>query len=521
MVFSSFEFLFIFLPATLTGFYLFGCLGWRRLAALWLAGASLFYYGWWRIETLPLLLALIVGNYAALRGLIHIAHWPILQRRIFLTLAIGCNLAVLFWFKYVVFVTENLNLWFGTGWTFAKVALPLGLSFITFQKIGLLVDAYKGKARDYDPLHYALFVSFFPQLIAGPIVHHAGFIPQFEQDRIYRPNMERFAVGLTVLAIGLFKKTVLADSIAPFADTVFAAAAAGKSITLIEGWCGALAYTFQIYFDFSGYSDMAVGLALLFGIRLPLNFFAPYRATSIVEFWRRWHMTLSRFLRDYVYISLGGNRYGKVRRYLNLLLTMILGGLWHGAGWTFVLWGLLHGLYLVVNHAWQASLGNAAERWAPRILRNGMGWVLTFVAVVVAWVFFRADNIATAMHLLASMAGNSGFMLPDTYVGKLGGLAPILADHGVQFVGAYDIPLFEGIRELGMLAALGGIALFMPNVHEWMDRQRLTEDSPPWQGSGRVPSWRPSVGWAMVVGGIAAAAVWSISGNSTFLYFDF
>jgi alginate O-acetyltransferase complex protein AlgI len=273
----------------------------------------------------------------------------------------------------------------------------VGISFYTFTQIAFLVDAYRGKVAGYRLPHFALFVTYFPHLIAGPILHHRDMIPQFEAADARRPNPHLLLCGLIIFAIGLFKKTCLADGIQPLVPLAFGSG----SPTFDQAWIGALAYTFQLYFDFSGYSDMAIGISLMFGIFLPLNFNSPYKATSIIDFWRRWHMTLSQFLRDYLYIPLGGNRRGSVLRYVNLMITMALGGLWHGAAWTFVVWGTLHGVYLCVNHAWSNFGPAVAPRFVPAA--NIAAFVLTFLSVVVAWVFFRANDLSSALYILSRM----------------------------------------------------------------------------------------------------------------------
>ena len=363
----------------------------------WLVLASFVFYGWWNPVLLPLLLGSIAVNYVFGRVLLRN------RRKSLLVLGVAFNLGLLGFFKYTDFLIGTVNATLATAMPLQHILLPLAISFFTFQQIAYLVDVHKGGTTDPDLLHYCLFVSFFPQLIAGPIVHHGEMIPQFQRAGVLRFDGTRLAVGMTIFIIGLYKKAILADGIAPYADRVFDAAATATP-GLIEAWSGALAYTFQIYFDFSGYSDMAVGIAFALGIRLPLNFNSPYKATSIIEFWRRWHMTLSRFLRDYLYVPLGGNRKGRSRRHVNLMAAMLIGGLWHGAGWNFVMWGGLHGAYLVINHA-----GRAARKrlgLAPDTLGRGgaiLGGGLTFVAVVVAWVFFRAPDLATAWSMLAGM----------------------------------------------------------------------------------------------------------------------
>src|SRR5258705_2004276 len=401
MLFNSYAFLFVFLPVTLAGYFLLGKRA--RWAAHWLAVASMVFYAYWDLYALLLLLGSVAANYALSGGLIDQAV-PKKRKHRILILAIALNLFVLGLFKYANFAATNLNhltLKFGWGEVpILNIVLPLGISFFTFTQIAYLVDCYEGKVRSRNFVNYLLFVTYFPHLIAGPVLHHHEMMPQFDRDRTCRLESANFAVGMSVFAIGLAKKVLIADSLAPYANATFAANA--DAPTLFMAWGGTLAYTFQLYFDFSGYSDMAIGISMLFGIRLPLNFNSPYKATSIIEFWRRWHMTLSQFLRDYLYIPLGGNRSGPAWRYVNLMMTMLLGGLWHGAAWTFVVWGALHGAYLCINHAWN-RFGPEVAPWL-RPAATLAGAVLTFLSVVVAWGFFRADDIDSAIYVLVRMA---------------------------------------------------------------------------------------------------------------------
>ncbi|TSA16913.1 MAG: MBOAT family protein, partial [Betaproteobacteria bacterium] len=344
---------------------------------------------------------------------------------------------------------------------------------------------------------YGLFVTFFPHLLAGPVLHHAEEMPQFARPDAFRFNAENFAVGLTIFAIGLFKKVVLADGIAEFATPVFDAAGRGATLTFLAAWGGALCYTFQLYFDFSGYSDMAIGLARLFGIVFPANFNSPYKATSIIDFWRRWHMTLSRFLRDYLYIPLGGGRCPPLRRHANVMATMLLGGLWHGAGWTFVIWGGLHGLYLVINHVWRA----VCARWfgpisLPPALARTLAQLLTFVAVVVAWVFFRADSLAAAQAILEAMAGLNGISKADPY--------------------------YFGAPQLKGLLAMFVIAWGLPNAQQLLCRYRPVLHT----YAGDIPEagrlvWRPSAAWALLTAVLLLAATINLTHVSEFLYYQF
>src|SRR6478752_1404200 len=394
MLFNSYPFIFLFLPIALIGYFTLARLN-PLAPVVWLALASLVFYSVSNWQFVLLLVASIAFNYVI--GLLLISKklrpgWR------FAALAIGVagDLLTLGYFKYAGFLAANFNSIFSTGFT-VNVLLPVGISFYTFTQIAFLVDAYRGNVARYALPHYALFVTYFPHLIAGPILHHRDMIPQFERVEAKRPDPHLILCGLIIFAIGLFKKTCLADGIQPLVAQAFGP----NAPTFDQAWIGVLAYTFQLYFDFSGYSDMAIGMSLMFGIFLPLNFNSPYKATSIVEFWRRWHMTLSQFLRNYLYISLGGNRRGPMLRYVNLGIAMLLGGLWHGAAWTFVAWGALHGAYLCINHAWNRSGPAIAPRFAP--VTSAASVSLTFLCVVVAWVFFRADSLASALSVLSKM----------------------------------------------------------------------------------------------------------------------
>jgi D-alanyl-lipoteichoic acid acyltransferase DltB (MBOAT superfamily) len=402
MLFNSYSFIFLFLPLVLLGYFALG----RRshlAPVVWLALASLGFYAFGGWQFVPLLLASIAFNYGV--GYLLIARKLGPRARLaVLTTGVAGDLVVLGIFKYAGFFAANLNALFSAG-VIVDIVLPVGISFYTFTQIAFLVDAYRGNVARYALPHYALFVTYFPHLIAGPILHHKDMIPQFERAETKRPDPHLILCGLIIFAIGLFKKTCLADGIQPLVSQAFGP----NTPTFDQAWIGVLAYTFQLYFDFSGYSDMAIGISLMFGIFLPLNFNSPYKAVSIVDFWRRWHMTLSQFLRDYLYIPLGGNRRGRMLRYVNLMITMLLGGLWHGAAWTFVVWGALHGLYLCINHAWSNFGPTAPPRFAR--LAGIAGAALTFLAVVIAWVFFRAPDMATALSVLSKMAdpGNIAF----------------------------------------------------------------------------------------------------------------
>lgn len=407
MLFNSINFVYLFLPVVLVVFFLLAQWS-HRFSATWLMTASLFFYGWWNPKYVGLLVVSMAFNFCMGMILAREATRPVVQRRVvWLVFGVGANLLLLGYYKYTNFFLDAAGMALGTDWHQRRILLPLGISFFTFTQIAFLVDAWRGLVREFNLIHYGLFVTYFPHLIAGPVLHHGEMMPQFDRRETYKLDWENVAIGLAIFAIGLFKKIVLADGMAPHVSPIFDAAHNGVAITFLEAWFGALGYALQLYFDFSGYSDMAIGLSLLFGVKLPLNFNSPYQALNVVEFWRRWHMTLSRFLREYLYFALGGNRKGPVRRYINLMVTMVLGGLWHGAGWTFAIWGLLHGFYLVVNHAWQTVKQRSnlpTDRWWTRAL----AWVVTFTVVVIAWVFFRAESFDASLVMLSAMSGVHG-----------------------------------------------------------------------------------------------------------------
>ncbi len=528
MLFNSYEFLFAFLPVTLAIYFIVARLG-REAAILWLVIASLFFYGWWNPVYLWLIAASMGVNF--LFGTALGRHGAASRRngkRLLLAVGVAFNLSLLGYYKYANFAVTTINSVAGTEFFINTIVLPLAISFFTFQQIAYLVDAYKGIAREYRFLHYALFVTFFPQLIAGPIVHHRDMLPQFMRPDAMRPMISNMSIGLSIFALGLFKKTVLADGIAQYATPVFDAAQRDVALSFFEAWGGALAYTFQLYFDFSGYSDMAIGAARMFGICLPVNFHSPYKATNIVEFWRRWHMTLSRFLRDYLYVPLGGNRDGRLLRYRNLMLTMVLGGLWHGAGWTFVAWGALHGLYLSINHAWTHLVRRLSlPPLLPQPLTKAIYWALTFIAVVVGWVFFRAESFDAALVMLNGMAGLNGVALPNAVAVRLGPIWPVL--HGVG-VTTYLGGGLQFIMTWAWILFLFPIALILPNTQQIMSRfepglqLHTAEDRAELRPAIRIHSrltWRPSASWALNMGVIAAFGVLAMTRVSEFLYFQF
>jgi len=391
MLFNSYEFIFLFLPLS---FFIYFYLLQQRLiveAKGFLVFASLFFYSWWNVAYLPIILSSMLFNYVVGNTLNDNLQHIKIHRKTLLGIGITANLALLGYFKYADFFIENVNFVFDGSVSLLHVTLPLAISFFTFQQIAYLVDSYRAETKEYDFLNYALFVTFFPQLIAGPIVHHSEMMPQFASKWNLVKKYKNIAAGLFIFSIGLFKKVVIADTFAVWATNGFDIA---ETLNMIEAWATSLSYTFQLYFDFSGYTDMAIGAALLFNIRLPINFNSPYKALSIQDFWRRWHITLSRFLKDYIYIPLGVNRKGAFRTYSNLMATFLLAGIWHGAGWTFVFWGFLHGLALVIHRAWQRVGIKLPKVWA---------WFITFNFINISWVFFRAKEWDDALKVLEGM----------------------------------------------------------------------------------------------------------------------
>jgi len=390
VLFNSQFFIVVFLPTVLALYYALAANRAARQVVVVLA--SLGFYGWWDVRFVPLLMALTLANWLFARwfGRARLPWIPVL--------GVVLNLGVLGLFKYADFLRGTVFDSVGAPWQPWHLILPLGISFFVFQKISYLIDLRRGDRHLYGFLDFCMFVSFFPQLVAGPLVRHNEIIDQFRQDPRSPAMWENLSRGFVLFIVGVGKKVLLADTLALLVDPLFAKAL-GTPLSLAEAWAAAGGYTLQIYFDFAGYSDMAIGLGLMFGLRLPINFDAPYKAVSVRDFWRRWHMTLSRFLRDYLYIPLGGSRCGPVRQAVNVVATMLLGGLWHGAAWTFVVWGGLHGLALAVNHVWEQR---GLRLPAP------VAWMLTMLFVMACWVLFRAPDFATAGHVLASMAGVSG-----------------------------------------------------------------------------------------------------------------
>ncbi|NJL86456.1 MAG: MBOAT family protein [Leptolyngbyaceae cyanobacterium SM1_1_3] len=534
MLFNSYEFILLFLPVTVLIFYQSVKVGGHKLAVIWLTIASLFFYGYWNPPYLILLLISIAINY--ILGQLLAEFYQVereKQGKLLLTLGIIFNLGLIGYYKYFNFFIDNLNGIGGTSFFVENILLPLGISFYTFQQVSYLVDSAEGETKGYKFIDYCLFVSFFPQLIAGPIVSHQEMMPQFSKKANFGFKQENLVVGITIFSIGLFKKVILADQIALYSTPVFQAAdSSGIALTFAEAWIGALAYTLQIYFDFSGYSDMAIGAARTFGVVLPINFNSPYKAVNIIDFWQRWHMTLTRFLTRYLYnpivLNLSRRRIrqgkslikrgvGSLSAYLELiavptLITMFLAGLWHGAGWQYIVFGLLHGLYLSINHGWRILLKSL--HYNPTEVawwQNRLGHLVTFGCVIVAMVFFRAPSVGNGLTVLSAMIGVNGISFSD---GAL-----------------FSNQLFDNAK-LGLLwlLVLMAIAFLTPNTQEW-----LSEYNPAlgYQTTSKKQTyswliylqkylkWQPNQAWAVITAAIAVTGFLGISGVSEFIYFQF
>jgi alginate O-acetyltransferase complex protein AlgI len=543
MLFNSYEFVFVFLPLTLAGFAWLGRRGSTQACLVWLTAASIAFYAWWNPINLLIIAPSVLLNYAAARALL---RWgddkPRLAQALMIVGVIG-NLAFLSYFKYKNFFMQVSNDAFGTDFVFTQIVLPLGISFITFQKIAFLVDVYTGRVRAFTFRSYCLFVFFFPQLIAGPIVHYREMMPQFDKST-GRIAAEDVAVGIGIFSLGLFKKVILADGIAVHVSPIYAAATGGEPVTLLYAWLATVGFTLQVYFDFSGYSEMAIGAARLFGIRLPMNFNSPLRATSMIDFWGRWHVTLVRFLTDYVFnpmaFAITRRRLAARRPVLSgpgsapsaflvvlvlpTLATMLLSGLWHGAGYGYLAWGLLHGSYLVVNHAWNTYRPRAWSdaAWYPRVMTS-VGFVLTFAAVVLAMAFFRAPTIGGGLNIAAGMFGFNGISLPMAIGNQIGAWLPSFVtlewSSGKGFV--------QAVTWTVLLLA---VAWLLPNTLEVFARFApalgFTADAtPPAMSAGcravRQLQWKPGLRWAGATALFAAIGILALGQPTEFLYWQF
>lgn len=479
MLFNSYEFIFVFLPITVTVYFLLAKYKLPQLAKASLVVASLAFYSYWDIRYLPLLLGSIAFNYTIGSAIERT------RNKLLLGLGIIINLSLLGYYKYTIFFMHSFSELFSVSLPVPNIILPLGISFFTFTQIAYIVDTYRGETERYSLLNYSLFVTIFPHLIAGPILYHKDMIPQFSIIKNFVFSQKNVAIGTSIFCIGLFKKVALADTLAPWVKLVFDNP---DRVSFFEAWIGSLGYAMQLYFDFSGYSEMAIGLGLMFNLSLPINFNSPYKATSIIDFWRRWHITLSTFLKNYLYIPMGGNREGEAKRMNNIILTMLIGGLWHGAGWTYIIWGGLHGIYLILNHFWRKT-----GLSMPSLL----AWLVTFISVVIAWVFFRANNVHDAFSLLQAMFGFKGIILPISYERSLA----FLTRYGIHF-GEVQF-LKAGTIEFLLITLISIVAAFIKDSNQY-----ITEFYPNWK-------------WATIVSLLFVYALLGLTRVSEFLYFQF
>jgi D-alanyl-lipoteichoic acid acyltransferase DltB (MBOAT superfamily) len=517
VTFNSYPFLFVFLPIVVAGYYVLSrVFGSQKPALTWLVLASVVFYGTFGVGLLAVLVASVLVNFA-------IAALMVRQptgssgRKWLLALGILANLALLGTYKYTGFVAENINTLFGTHLKSSIAAYPVGLSFYTFIQIGFLIDAYVGQTERLSFLRYTLFGTFFPYITAGPIVRQQEVLEQLDTPVRDRTGVSQVAVGGTMFAMGLFKKAVLADSIAPYATTLFNTAAGHGSISTLDAWIGAFAYTLQLYFDFSGYTDMALGLGYMLGLRLPLNFNSPLRATSLVDFWRRWHMTMTRWFTNYIYTPItmrlmrraAGKQYSEPARILlvlclPILVTFLLVGLWHGAGWGFVIWGAIQGVGLAINLVWR----ELAAKFKLVKIPSPVGWALTMLTLVGSLLYFRAPNVDTANRLLGTMVG----------LGPSGGPSP------AKLYGTYTLGSVTYVPVVFWVVLLLAIALLFPrNTQQLLADYKVglpTIPSPeprPWFAL----TWQPNVRWATAVAVMAGLALVYVGGPAPFLYYKF
>jgi D-alanyl-lipoteichoic acid acyltransferase DltB (MBOAT superfamily) len=545
MLFNSIEFLFVFLPVALLGFYLLGAIA-RTWAIRWLILVSLVFYAWWRPVNVLIIGPSILINFALASTLVRFGKREKSRHvsNAVLVLGLAFNVAFLGFFKYTDFIYSTINDAFGANLVLMHIILPLGISFITFQKIAFLIDVQAGRVRSFTFQDYCTFVLFFPQLIAGPIVHYREMMPQFRAASC-RFDKENVAVGLTLLVFGLFKKIVFADHLALFVTPIYNNAAAGSDTSLLFAWMAAIGFTLQIYFDFSGYTDMALGLARFFGVRLPPNFNSPLKASNIIDYWLRWNMTLTRFLTAYIYnpfvlwltrrrLAKGksgfGGRESTMGAFVSLLMlptvvTMFISGLWHGAGYGFVIWGLLHGFYLTINHGWRVI---AARLWPDRRsyerVMKPIGLVLTFVSVTTAMVFFRAPTMPSAISLVKGMIGLNAIAVPQALFDSLGPLNHMLS--GVVGVIAEPWASENFAKGTIWICGLMFVALVCPNTLQILSHYEpalgvKSRPIKPTVGRIRVVEWSPSVPWALAMSAVAAIAILFIGGPSEFLYWQF
>jgi D-alanyl-lipoteichoic acid acyltransferase DltB (MBOAT superfamily) len=517
MLFNSLSFLLVFLPIVLTGFVVIRRFGNIQWIFIWLFICSAVFYSIWEPKYIFLLISSILFNYVAALRINRT------KSRAVLAIGISVNLGTLAYFKYANFILQTYSSVSGQEFHPVAIALPLGISFITFIQIAFLVDVYRGRCDDLGFPKYATFVSYFPHLIAGPIIHHKEVMSQFTNERLARISSNDVVGGVALILCGLFKKVVIADTMASYATPAFHLAAEVQPISFFDAWGALLAFTFQIYFDFSGYSDIAIGLSRLFGVQLPINFDSPYKSTSIIDFWRRWHMTLSRFLRDYLYVPLGGNRHGGLRRHLNLMVVMLLGGLWHGASWMFVIWGGLHGIYLMINHLFRFVKGWLGEERMFSRVASRLFSLLVFPAVMLSWVFFRSESWIGAKIMVRGLIGRQGILLPERYQDMLGSLNGWFMSTFHMHTG--NLVTFGSLRAVCWIVVVTAFVFLLPNsqqlLAEFDQKSGLTSLNE--RVRSGILAFRPTPTSAIIaacVGIIVLANIYS-GVPSEFIYFQF
>ncbi len=489
MLFNSYLFILLFVPIVVAGYFMLGRLGSTKIGLSWLIACSLFFYGYYNPAYLALLGISVLANYGVGRLLSGEGVAPKTRFRL-ASGGVVFNLALLGYYKYANFFVENINVVFGSDFVLEKLLLPLAISFFTFQQLAYVVDSYQGKTRRYGFVEYTFFVTFFPQLIAGPIVRHEEMMPQLKKN-ILQLNPTNLASGTSLFCIGLFKKVIFADQVARYVQPVYDGLG-GADPGFTAAWLATFAYSLQLYFDFSGYSDMASGLARIFNLTLPQNFDSPYRAESPTSFWRRWHCTLSAFLKQYLYFPLGGNRKGETRTNINLFLTMLLGGLWHGAGWGYIIWGALNGVLLLGQKAWSKTVGKRLGV-EPSRFRIELSITTTFFLIMLTRIFFRAESWDGSMSMLRALLGMGGVDVVESAPG-----------------------LFPGIA---MAVGLYLVARLAPNS------MQIMADVAPVLGKIRPGPrwlrWRPNGTFAVVVFGMFVICIVNLAEVSEFLYFQF
>lgn len=499
MLFNSYKFIFIFFPCVAFIYYLIGKFN-SYYSSIWLSIASLFFYYIFSNNDIYILIFSILLNYS-IRQYIY-------SNRGLLIIAVIINLGLLSYFKYLNLILNTFN-YSGT----INVVLPIGISFFTFTQIAFLVDSYYTKIEKIGVLDYILFVTYFPHLIAGPIIHHGSMMPQFKKPDVSF-KIVNFNIGITIFIIGLSKKLLIADPLSKYADFIFLNS---DSVNVISAWVGVLAYTFQIYFDFSGYCDMAIGISKILNINLPINFDSPYKAKNIIDFWRRWHITLSSFLRDYLYIPMGGGKKGKSRKYFNLIITMLLGGIWHGSNWNFLLWGGLHGLYLYVNHSYTYLISNNSieKKYFYVILISKFSWLITFISVVFSWVLFRAATVDDALNVYSGMLGLKGVVIPESLNKILPNFLENYFNFGQIFLESKLLPntlsLFEATFLIGLsiyIVLCGKNSNMVPNIYNDLINKTIKKS-------------RTEIIYPLTIGIVFSLSLLSLSKNSPFLYFQF